>query len=187
MISQNIIIDGGLRILQSEIRSLTEAFDYIGDHVVVADANGVIVYANKAVENVTGFSHEEIIGRTPGELWGGLMNKEFYDDMWRTIKIEKQPFRGEAQNRTKDGMLYWQQLRIFPVFGDTGEVRFFIGIEPDVTIRKTLEEHQKQYIEEMERLNEYLEKNQASVAELRKEVKKLRGRVERNQLSSYDV
>ena len=102
------------------------------------------------------------------------MGKEFYKDMWTTIKTEKKAFRGEVQNRTKNGMLYWQQLRIFPIFGDDDEVRFFIGIEPDVTIRKVLEEHQKRYIEEMERLNDYLSDNQAKIAELTDEVKHLR-------------
>ena len=163
-----------LRNFQSEIRSLMEAFEFVGDHVVITDVNGNILYANKAVEDVTGFSHDEIIGKTPGDLWGGLMGKEFYEDMWHRIKTKKSAFRGEVQNRTKDGMLYWQQLRIFPIFGDDGEVRFFIGIEPDITIRKVLEEHQRQYIEEMNRLNEYLEGNQAKIAELIEEVKHLR-------------
>lgn len=163
-----------LRGLRSEIRPLTEAFEFVGDHVVITDANGNILYANKAVEDVTGFSHEEIIGKTPGDLWGGLMEKKFYEDMWSTIKTEKRAFRGEVKNRTKDGMLYWQQLRIFPIFGDDHEVRFFIGIEPDITIRKVLEEHQKQYIKEMERLNDYLEGSQTKITELTEEVKHLR-------------
>lgn len=171
MTYQKILTQEELRNLQSEIRSLTEAFEFVGDHVVITDANGNILYANKAVEDVTGFSHDEIIGKTPGDLWGGLMEKKFYEDMWSAIKIEKRAFHGEVQNRTKDGMLYWQQLRIFPIFGDDGEVRFFIGIEPDVTIRKVLEGHQEQYIEEMERLNDYLEGKQAKITELAEEVK----------------
>lgn len=169
-----------LRNLQSEIRSLSQAFDYVGDHIVITDANGIILYANKAVENVTGFFHDEIIGKTPGDLWGGLMGKEFYKDMWTAIKTEKKAFRGEVQNRTKEGMLYWQQLGIFPIFGDDDEVRFFIGIEPDITIRKVQDENQKQYIEEMERLNDYLGGNQAKIAELTEEVKRLRKRLENN-------
>lgn len=159
-----------LRGLQSEIRFLMEAFELVGDHVIITDANGNILYANKAVEEVTGFSHGEIIGKTPGDLWGGFMDKAFYDKMWFTIKEEKIAFRAEVQNRTKDGMMYWQQLRIFPIFGDNNEVRFFIGIEPDITIRNVQQEHQKQYIKEMERLNDYLEKNQANIFELIKQL-----------------
>lgn len=173
MAYRKILTQEELRNFQSEIRSLTEAFEFVGDHVVITDADGNILYANKAVEDVTGFFHDEIIGKTPGDLWGGAMKKEFYADMWSTIKAEKKAFRGEVQNRTKDGMLYWQQLRIFPIFGDDGEVRFFIGIEPDVTIRKVLEGHQEQYIEEMERLNNYLEGKQVKITELIEEMKHL--------------
>lgn len=173
MAYQKVLTQEELKNFQSEIRTLAEAFEFVGDHVVITDANGIILYANKAVEDVTGFSHEEIIGRTPGDLWGGLMEKKFYEDMWSAIKIEKKAFRGEVQNRTKDGMLYWQQLRIFPIFGDNGEVRFFIGIEPDMTIRKVLEGHQEQYIEEMDRLNNYLEEKQVKITELIEEIKRL--------------
>ncbi|MEK7082793.1 MAG: PAS domain S-box protein [Patescibacteria group bacterium] len=178
MTNQKPLTREELRNLQSEIQSLTEAFEFVGDHVVITDANGNILYANKAVEDVTGFSHDEIIGKKPGDLWGGLMEKKFYEDMCSAIKIEKRAFHGEVQNRTKDGMLYWQQLRIFPIFGDDGEVRFFIGIEPDVSIRKALEGHQEQYIEEMERLNDYLEGKQAKITELAEEVKNLWKRLE---------
>jgi len=167
--------------LQTEIRSLAEAFDLVGDHVVITDASGTILYANKGVEDATGFSRDDMMGKTPGDLWGGVMEQSFYEEMWRTIKTDKKPFYGEVQNRQKDGMLYWQQLRIFPVFGDDGEARFFIGIEPDITIRKARERHQEQYSAEMERLNDYLASRQANINELNEEILQLRKRLKINE------
>ena len=171
------ITEKELRSLQREIHSLTETFDLVADHVIITDANGNILYANKGVEDATGFSREEIIGKTPGDLWGGIAEKSFYEDLWNRIKIQKRPFYGEVENQRKDGMRYWQQLRIFPVYGDKGEARFFIGIEPDITIRKAFEGHQRQYIEEMARLNDYLSGREVKMKELTKEVRRLRKRL----------
>ena len=91
------------------------------------------------------------------------MPEEFYERMWRIIKTEKKPFRGEVENRTKDGIRYWQELREYPIFDSAGEVRFFIGMEPDITVRKVREGHREQYVEELERLTKYLEEKQATM------------------------
>ncbi len=132
--------------LQKEIQPLTEGFDVIVDHVVVTDAEGRIIYANKGAEQHTGFSVAEMMGKAPGKLWGGMMDNEFYEKMWKTIKHFKSPYVGEVQNHQKDGTTYWQELRIFPVLDGGGEVKFFIGMEPDITIRKIFEGHKQQYM-----------------------------------------
>lgn len=121
-------------------------FDKISDHVIITDKNGVILYANKAVERNTGFSAEEITGRKPGDLWGGKMGMGFYRKMWHTIKIDKKPFVGEVQNVRKDGTLYWQELRISPILNNKGDVQFFIGIEPNITAKKEEEKFRNEFI-----------------------------------------
>ncbi|RJQ36318.1 PAS domain-containing protein [Candidatus Parcubacteria bacterium] len=166
-----------LKQLRSEISTLSEGFDLIGEHVVITDPEGSIVYANDAVEKHTGFPPAEILGKNPGDLWGGIMDKDFYERMWKTIKEEKRPFIGDVQNRNKDGELYWQELHIFPVLDDAGDVKFFIGIEPDATIRKAFAGQTKQYIEELERLNAYLKERARRVSELETEVGELKERL----------
>lgn len=167
-----------IEALRSEIDTLTEGFDLIAEHIVVTDTEGNILYANKAAEEHTGFPIHEMIGKTPGDLWGGRMQREFYDNMWRILKTSKRPFRGEVENRRKDGVTYWQELRIFPVLGDNGEIKFFIGMEPDITVRKVFEQHQRQYIEELERLNKYLEGREVKMKELTQELAELKQRLE---------
>ncbi len=125
---------------------LTVAFDAVSDHVVVTDKDGNILYANKAVEKATGFLLEEVIGKNPADLWGGNMPKEFYEKMWNTIKVEKKPFVGEVQNKRKDGTLYWQEIHISPVLDYREEVRFFIGIEPNITDRKEREKFSEEFV-----------------------------------------
>ena len=169
-----------LKDLQAEIRPLTRGFDLIADHIVITDTNGNILYANKGVERHTGFPISEVIGKNPGDLWGGGMEKNFYEDMWKTIKIDKLPFRGQVQNRNKDGTTYWQEVRISPVLDEAGEAKFFIGMEPDITVQKVMETHQQQYIEELERLNTFLAGKEVTIQELTHEIARLEERLKHN-------
>lgn len=166
-----------IALLQEEIKPLTSGFDFITDHVIITDSHANIIYANKgAIEN-TKYSYEELIGRNPADAWGGHMDKEFYEKMWHTIKIEKKPFTGEVKNIKKDGTEYWQELKIYPILGSYGEVKFFIGIEPDITIRKSAEEHQRDYLAEIERLNEFMVGREVKMVELKEEIDRLKLRL----------
>lgn len=129
--------------ISDEIHPLKFVFDQMKDHVIITDENANILYANPAVERHTGFKLHEAIGKNPGDLWGGRMPEDFYQKMWYKIKIEKEPFIADVENQRKDGSTYWQELRISPILDVTGDVKFFIAIEPDVTgkieINKTRE------------------------------------------------
>lgn len=129
-----------------EIKPLKAGFDLVQDHVVITDENGNILYANKAMERNTGFSVDEVMGRNPGDLWGGKMPREFYERMWDTVKNEKKPFVGEVRNVRKDGTEYWQALHISPVLDEKGEAKFMIGIEPNITDRKEKEQFREEFL-----------------------------------------
>lgn len=125
---------------------MKRGFDFLADPVIITDTESHVLYANKAVEDCTGFFIPEIIGKKPRELWGGYMPSEFYERMWRTIKTEKRPFTGEVKNKKKDGTFYWQELHISPVLDAAGEVRLFIGIESDISDRKEREKFKDEFI-----------------------------------------
>lgn len=145
-----------LEELDNAIRPLKNVFDQMSDHVVITDTNANIIYANRAVERHTGFSQKEILGKNPGDLWGGKMPKEFYEKMWYRIKVEKEPFVGEVLNFRKDDSEYWQELRVTPVLDQNNEVKFFVGIEPDVDKRKNMEELREKLISVFERKTQNL-------------------------------
>lgn len=136
--------------LAVEIHPLQAAFDQMEDHVVITDLNANIIYANKAVEKHTGFSVWEILGKNPADLWGGRMTKEFYEQMWYRIKVEKKPFIGEVENRRKDGSIYWQELRVSPILDNSGDIKFFIAIEPNTTEGNILAETRRRFLETFE-------------------------------------
>lgn len=137
--------------LAEDIRPLEAVFDQIEDHIVITDENANIIYANKAVQNETGYNIGEIFGRNPGDIWGSRMSKEFYEKMWYQVKIKKKPFSGEIQNQRKDGSMYWQELIILPILDENKNIKFFIGIEPNITSKKISQKVRKNFLSSLEK------------------------------------
>ncbi|HCM68554.1 MAG: hypothetical protein A2898_03435 [Candidatus Kerfeldbacteria bacterium RIFCSPLOWO2_01_FULL_48_11] len=123
------------------------AVNYSYDHIVITDAEGIILYANQAVQRITGFPLEEMMGKKVGnsELWGGQMPEVFYQELWKRIKHEKKAFIGQINNRRKNGETYHAQVTISPVLDNSGEVEFFVGIERDLTERLKYEEQLRMF------------------------------------------
>lgn len=74
------------------------------------------------------------------------MSQEFYEDLWRTIKIEKKPFVGEITNKRKDGTPYQALSSISPIMNKHGVLEFFIGIERDITKEKEIDSAKTEFV-----------------------------------------
>lgn len=127
-------------------RPFMEGLEALAEMAFITDAEGTIIYANRATERVSGFSLEEIIGKNPGDLWGGQMPEAFYADFWKRIKEEKAPFTAEMHNRRKDGTMHWQEMFVTPILSEDGGIRFFIALEPDITDRKEREKFREEFV-----------------------------------------
>ena len=97
---------------------------------IITDVNGIILFANKAAEAITGYTEEEILGNTP-RLWGGMMDESFYKEFWQQTGSGK-PFAREIINRRKNGDLYYTSVHISAIFGEEGEIIGYIGTEEDI-------------------------------------------------------
>jgi PAS domain S-box-containing protein len=100
----------------------------VAEQVIITDTSGKILFVNGEVENVTGYRPDEVLGKDPN-IWGGQMPKEFYDELWRIISVEKKTAVAKLINRHKSGSLYNAVLRISPVMDSSGDIVFFVGIE----------------------------------------------------------
>ena len=121
--------------LASNLRKFELAVNNANDHIIITDPEGIVLYANKSMEQITGFSIEEVIGKKAGnkDLWGGLMPQEFYQTLWKTIKTDQKPLLAEVKNKRKNGEIYIAKAAISPVFDEKKEIEYFVGIERDVT------------------------------------------------------
>lgn len=134
--------------LAKDLQKFKLAVENASDHIVITDKDGTILFANPAVNKITGFSNEEIIGQKVGskENWGGLMKKEVYEELWKTIKVDKKTFTADITNKRKNGEKYIASASIAPVLDANDEVLFFVGIERDITKAKEVDRMKTEFI-----------------------------------------
>lgn len=108
------------------------------DGVIVTDAKHIILKVNQSFTAITGYSGEEVIGKTPAMLKSGRQDKEFYRQMREDLEANKF-WQGEIWNRRKNGEIYPEWLTITSVVGETGNTHY-VGIFSDITKRKSYEE-----------------------------------------------
>ncbi len=124
-------------LLQSN-RLLVAALESAGDGVMVTDLQGTIIHVNRALELLTGFSRQELVGQKPSLLKSGLHPTEVYKKLWDTV-LARGSWQGELTNRRKDGRLVEVSLTVSPVLDAQGQLTHLTGILRDVSERKHLE------------------------------------------------
>jgi len=150
-------------MMTRDLAKYRQALESSDNHIVITDVEGQVVYANPAVTKLTGFSREEVLGKTP-RLWGKQMDRQFYEKLWRTIKVDRKVFIGELTNKRKDGTKYEAYATISPIMDtESKELLGFVGIEYDVTERKTREN-------ELKRLNNLMVGRELKMAELKQQL-----------------
>jgi len=115
--------------------------------VVITDAEGVTVWVNEGFTRITGYSLDEAVGRTPGQL---LQGPETNREVMARISValrSRQSVAAELINYTKDGRRYWIGMRIEPLFAADGEFDGFMALQSDITERY----EQQQAIEQLTR------------------------------------
>lgn len=99
-----------------------------------------IVYVNAAFERHTGYSLDEVVGKNCRFLQAGDHNQPALEILRAALR-DQAPCTVTLRNYRKDGTLFWNELRISPIYGTDGSVTHFMGIQSDVTTTKQAEQH----------------------------------------------
>ncbi len=100
--------------------------------VIIADSDNRILWCNRTFETVTGYTLEEIKGKTPSILSSGRHGPDFYRRMWHAIETRGQ-WQGEIWNRRKNGEIYPEFLNIMALRDAQGKVVRYAGLFVDLT------------------------------------------------------
>ena len=115
---------------------LVTVIEQAGELIVLTDKDGVIEYVNKAFEQVTGYTSNEVIGKKPSVVRSGEHSPEYYFNMWKELHAGKTWF-GDFINKTKSGELYEVTQSITPIKNEQGDITGYSSVQRDVThVRK---------------------------------------------------
>lgn len=120
---------------QEQIRLASTVFDSATEAIMVTTLDNRIQMVNPAFKTITGYSAQEVIGKTPSLLRSGRHNADFYSNLYASLKAQGS-WEGEIWNRRKNGEVYPQWLMISSRYDQHGSLEGYIAIFSDITQRK---------------------------------------------------
>jgi diguanylate cyclase (GGDEF)-like protein/PAS domain S-box-containing protein len=123
--------------LNKELTDIKLALD-ASTIIAITDHQGVILSVNAKFCELSLYNEDELIGQNHRILNSGYHSKDFFQEMWKTIESGR-IWKGEVQNKAKDGSLYWVDTTIVPFLDDTGKPYQYVSIRTDITQRVKME------------------------------------------------
>ena len=165
-VTERTKVEGYLRLLESVITNANDA-------VLVTEAQSIdaegpcIVYVNEAFTTMTGYTAEEVVGKTPRILQGPKTDRSELTRI-REALLRQETIEVEIINYKRNGDEYWANFTIVPVEDKEGILTHFVAIQRDVTARKRQEEMIREKLERQVKertweLNEALSKEKELV------------------------
>ncbi len=104
---------------------ISNSFDSV--MVTEATANTPIRYVNHAFTELTGYSSDEVLGKSPSLLQGPETDSAVLDQLREDLGAGRN-FEGKAINYRKDGTPFTMHWRVASVHCE-GDIRYFIAVQ----------------------------------------------------------
>ncbi|WP_340100024.1 PAS domain S-box protein [Salinibaculum salinum] len=119
---------------EDELRRFRRAIETAPHAIVLTEADGTITYINPAFEEITGYSRDEALGRTPQLYFSEEIPDSLHEEMWETI-TGGDVWEGYLLNQRATGDLYHAHETVAPIVATDGAVEGFVGIQTDISER----------------------------------------------------
>lgn len=130
---------------EESLRLRDRAIGAASQGILITDASpdNRIVFASAGFQRITGYDPHEVLGSNCRFLQGPETDPNAAGRVREAIE-NAVPCTVELVNYRKDGTPFWNELSISPVRDDVGQLTHFVGVQTDITARKSLEEQLRQ-------------------------------------------
>lgn len=135
---------------EEENLKLLQAIEQTESFVTITDLEYRIEYVNPALTNKTGYSLEELIGKTPVIFKQKGEDSVAYKNSYYAVKNGTQ-WNGEHHMRSKNGEVFWVSTHISPIRNRSDEIIKYMAVQEDITERKKAELELKSAKEKVEK------------------------------------
>jgi len=144
-ITEQVKTDNRLNLLMLAVEQSPNA-------MIMTNQENIIEYVNPALENITGFKVNELIGRSVREiLKSGETPAHVYKELWESLGQGK-PWKGQFKNKTKSGRMISVDSHIWPIKDADGQGVHYLSIQEDVTEKLIMLEELDTYRKHLEDL-----------------------------------
>jgi len=148
---------------------LERATAQASDSIIITDGRldapgPTILYVNRAFTQLTGYTAEEVIGRSPRMLDSPRTSKRKLDRLRRALE-RGHSCRLDMVNKRADGSEFIVEMIADPVFGPDGTVTHYITIQRDTTERELMQEQLKTFNDDL------MQRVQEQIANLRRSLR----------------
>jgi len=126
--------------MTADLDRLARVVQHTNNAVTIADPFMRITWVNEGFTRLTGYTLDEALGKTPGELLGSGKNDPTVIDRLLTAVEREEACRVEVLNRAKDGREYWVDTEVQPTHDAEGVLIGFMEIGTDVTTQKQVQQ-----------------------------------------------
>lgn len=147
--------------MNEELAFKDRALAAAAEGITISDArlpDNPLIYVNAGFERLTGYSAQSILGKNCRFLQGSHTDSTARNEIRQALE-EKRECTVEILNYRKDGTPFWNRLSITPVHDVSGQVTHYIGIQSDVTARKTAEEELIRANQKLEEANQRMKRD----------------------------
>jgi PAS domain S-box-containing protein len=122
---------------EETIRTLGNAIEQGPSAIVITNEKGKIEFVNNKFTSTTQYTLEDVRGKSPRIFNPGHLTDKGYDNLWGTL-LKGDTWKGELQNRRKDGTRFWEEITISALMNSNGIITNYILILNDITEKRQM-------------------------------------------------
>jgi len=115
----------------------------IAEHIKASE--NPIIYVNPAFERVTGYTLAEVLGKDSRFMHGNDNDQAGIKEIRQALK-ERHGCKTVIRNYRKDGIMFWNEINLSPVFDDQNNLTHYIGVSQDITEQKLAEDERERLL-----------------------------------------